>query len=51
MDVIGLDIVYNIEMSYYKESGNPDDKPPQALKDMVDKGELGLKTGKGFFQY
>ena len=38
-------------MSYYKESGTPDDKPPQALKDMINRGELGLKTGKGFYQY
>ncbi|MFW9897816.1 MAG: 3-hydroxyacyl-CoA dehydrogenase family protein [Candidatus Thorarchaeota archaeon] len=51
MDAIGLDVIYDVEMSYYKESGNPDDKPPQALKDMVNRGELGLKTGKGFYQY
>ena len=51
MDAIGLDVVYNVEMSYYKESGTPDDKPPQALKDMINRGELGLKTGKGFYQY
>ena len=23
----------------------------QMLKDMVDKGELGLKTGRGFYKY
>jgi 3-hydroxybutyryl-CoA dehydrogenase len=51
MDQIGLDVVWDIEMSYYKESGDPNDKPPQALKDMVDKGELGRKTGKGFYTY
>jgi len=51
MDIIGLDVVYDIEMMYYKESGDPDDKPPQMLKDMVDKGELGLKTGSGFYEY
>ncbi len=51
MDGVGLDVVYDIEMSYYKESGDPNDKPPQALKDMVDKGELGLKSGKGFYKY
>ena len=51
MDTIGLDVVYDIEMSYYNDSGDPKDKPPQALKDMVDKGELGLKSGKGFYKY
>ncbi|TES99822.1 MAG: 3-hydroxyacyl-CoA dehydrogenase family protein [Promethearchaeota archaeon] len=51
MDQIGLDVVYHIEMSYYKSSGLEDDKPPQALKDMVDKGNLGQKTKKGFYTY
>nr|MDO8080058.1 3-hydroxyacyl-CoA dehydrogenase family protein [Candidatus Freyarchaeota archaeon] len=51
MDSIGLDVVYDIEMSYYKESGNPDDKPPKALKDMIDRGELGMKSGKGFYDW
>ena len=51
MDEIGLDVIYDIEMSYYKKSGNPDDKPPQALKDKVDRGEFGRKTGKGFYNW
>jgi len=51
MDKIGLDVVYDIEMSYFKNSGNPDDIPPQALKEMVDKGFLGLKTKRGFYEY
>ncbi len=51
MDGVGLDVVYDIEMSYYNDSGDPKDKPPQALKELVDKGELGLKAGKGFYTY
>jgi 3-hydroxybutyryl-CoA dehydrogenase len=51
MDQVGLDVVYDIEMSYYKNSQNPDDIPPQALKNLVDKGFLGRKTGKGFYEY
>ncbi|MEX2750460.1 MAG: 3-hydroxyacyl-CoA dehydrogenase family protein [Candidatus Freyarchaeota archaeon] len=51
MDAVGLDVVYDIEMSYYNESGNPDDKPPKALKDMIDRGELGMKSGKGFYDW
>lgn len=51
MDRIGLDVVYDIEMSYFKNSGYPDDKPPKLLKDMIEKGQLGVKSGKGFYEY
>jgi 3-hydroxybutyryl-CoA dehydrogenase len=51
MDIVGLDVVYDIEIMYYKESGDPDDKPPDMLKEMVDKGYLGVKTGRGFYNY
>jgi len=51
MDQIGLDVIYHIEMSYYKNSGLEEDKPPQALKDLVDNGNLGQKSGKGFYTY
>lgn len=49
MDAIGLDTVYSVQMSYYHESGDPRDKPPDALKTMVKKGDLGMKSGKGFY--
>ena len=51
MDGIGLDTAYAVEMSYYKESGDPKDKPPQAFTDIVKRGDLGLKTGKGFYTW
>lgn len=51
MDAVGLDVVYDIEMSYYNDSGDPKDKPPKALKDMIDRGELGMKSGKGFYAW
>jgi 3-hydroxybutyryl-CoA dehydrogenase len=51
MDVVGLDVVYDIEMMYYKESGDPGDKPPKELKDKIDKNELGQKTEKGFYNW
>jgi 3-hydroxybutyryl-CoA dehydrogenase len=51
MDRIGLDVIYDIEMSYFNNTGRPDDKPPDLLKDVVDRGELGVKTGKGFYNY
>jgi len=51
MDRIGLDVVRDIEMTYYKESGDPSDTPPKLLLDKIEKGELGVKTGKGFYDY
>lgn len=51
MDSIGLDVVYDIEMVYYNESKDSKDYPPEALKAMLDRHELGLKTGKGFYNY
>ncbi len=51
MDSVGLDVVYDIEMVYYDESEDPKDHPPQALKAMLDRKELGVKTGKGFYDY
>ncbi|HYB21551.1 MAG TPA: 3-hydroxyacyl-CoA dehydrogenase NAD-binding domain-containing protein, partial [Thermodesulfobacteriota bacterium] len=51
MDAVGLDVVYGIEMVYYGESKDPKDCPPEALKAMVERNELGVKTGKGFYSY
>jgi 3-hydroxybutyryl-CoA dehydrogenase len=51
MDTVGLDVVYDIEMVYYNESKDPKDHPPAALKGMLERKELGVKTGKGFYTY
>lgn len=51
MDNIGLDVVYGIEMVYYDESKDPKDHPPEKLKAIIDRNELGVKTGKGFYSY
>jgi 3-hydroxybutyryl-CoA dehydrogenase len=51
MDMVGLDVVYDIEMSYYNDSKDPKDIPPQAFKEMLERKELGMKTGKGFYTY
>lgn len=49
MDLIGLDTIYNIENSYYYASGEERDKPPARLKEMIDAGHLGMKSGQGFY--
>ncbi|MEO1995772.1 MAG: 3-hydroxyacyl-CoA dehydrogenase NAD-binding domain-containing protein [Planctomycetaceae bacterium] len=51
MDVVGLDVVRDIEMVYFQESGDPSDAPPKVLLDKITQGELGVKTGKGFYAY
>lgn len=51
MDMVGLDVVRDIEEIYYKETNDPSDKPPKLLIEKVERGELGIKTGKGFYQY
>ncbi len=51
MDQVGLDVVYGIEMIYFNESKDPRDHPPEALKEMIERNELGVKTEKGFYTY
>lgn len=50
-DLIGLDTVLSIMESIYKETRDPRHRPCPLLKRYVDAGQLGKKTGKGFYQY
>jgi 3-hydroxyacyl-CoA dehydrogenase len=51
MDAVGLDVIYDTAMVYYNESRDPKEHPPQALREMIRRNELGVKTGKGFYTY
>jgi 3-hydroxybutyryl-CoA dehydrogenase len=51
MDDVGLDVVRDIEMIYFIESGNSSDYPPKILIDHIERGDLGVKTGRGFYHY
>jgi 3-hydroxybutyryl-CoA dehydrogenase len=51
MDMVGLDVVRDIELTYYAISGDPSDMPPRVLLKRIERGELGVKTGKGFYTY
>jgi 3-hydroxybutyryl-CoA dehydrogenase len=51
MDRIGLDVVMDIEQHYANESGDPSDLPPPILTEKVARGDLGQKTGRGFYTY
>ena len=49
-DLGGLDIWYALTKHLFKVI-NDAHEPPEELKRMVEAGELGVKTGKGFFDY
>ncbi len=49
-DIVGLDVRLGIA-EYLEEQLGPRFAPPQLMRDMVDRGELGRKTGKGFYTY
>jgi 3-hydroxybutyryl-CoA dehydrogenase len=51
MDGVGLDVVRDIENVYYEESHDVRDAPPRLLLEKIERGELGVKTGKGFYSY
>jgi 3-hydroxybutyryl-CoA dehydrogenase len=51
MDEIGLDVVKEIEEHYAAESNDPTDLPPHILTERVTRGDLGMKTGRGFYRY
>ena len=50
-DYSGLDIHYYAKLKKFNESGDPKDEPKGFLKQRVLKGDLGVKTGKGFYEY
>jgi len=51
MDDIGLDVIRDIENQYYKDSQEERDKPPPFLEDMIGRGRLGAKSGRGFYRH
>ncbi|GAC1396383.1 MAG: hypothetical protein NVSMB63_16860 [Sediminibacterium sp.] len=52
MDLIGIDINYNVSHIVWEALGRPERLTPSAMqKAKLDAGELGRKTGKGFYQY
>jgi 3-hydroxybutyryl-CoA dehydrogenase len=52
MDLIGNDINYTVSCSLYEAFGKPARLMPSPLQELkVKQGELGKKTGKGFFEW
>ena len=52
MDLIGNDINYAVSCSVYEQMNKPERlKPSPIQEEKVEKGELGKKSGKGYYQY
>ncbi len=50
-DLIGLDVRMDIARALERELSAPQYRPPQILRDKVARGELGKKSGQGFYRW
>ena len=50
-DMIGLDTMLSVMEVFYTGFNDPKYRPAPLLKEMVDAGHLGRKTGQGFYSY
>ncbi|WP_040791752.1 3-hydroxyacyl-CoA dehydrogenase family protein [Nocardia paucivorans] len=51
MDLTGIDIGYYTKLARFAETGDPADKPSATVTALVEQGNLGRKTGRGFYVY
>ena len=51
MDMVGLDVVLDIEENYAAVRVGIPEGPRKLLREYVGKGWLGRKTGRGFYEY
>ncbi len=50
-DLVGLDVRLSIADYLHQELHHPHYEPPAILRQKVAAGELGKKTGKGFYEW
>ncbi len=51
LDLTGIDVLVNASNNIYADTRDPKFAPPELLARMVAAGELGRKSGKGFYDY
>jgi len=51
LDLVGLDVAVAIGGALHSESGNENHLAPESVLAMVEAGDLGRKTGRGFYEY
>jgi 3-hydroxybutyryl-CoA dehydrogenase len=51
MDMVGLDVVADIETSYQRVATDPADQPSALLHEKLQDGDLGEKSGRGFYSH
>ncbi|WP_420120991.1 3-hydroxyacyl-CoA dehydrogenase family protein [Nakamurella sp.] len=51
MDLTGIDIGYLTKQDRFAQSGDPKDRPSRSVAALVERGELGRKTGRGWYSY
>ncbi|TDD66027.1 3-hydroxyacyl-CoA dehydrogenase family protein [Jiangella aurantiaca] len=50
-DLTGVDVLHHATSNIWDETADPKFFPPELLRRMVDAGEHGRKTGRGFYSY
>ncbi|NML48408.1 3-hydroxybutyryl-CoA dehydrogenase [Ramlibacter sp. G-1-2-2] len=50
-DLVGLDTMLAVMNVFYRDFGDSKYRPAPLLREMVDAGRLGRKSGRGFYQY
>lgn len=50
-DFNGLDVVLLAQRHRFARSGDEADRPPRILEALVERGDLGCKSGRGFYDY
>ena len=51
MDEIGLHSILAVEKVYFELSQDESDRPPNFLVEMVERGDIGEKSGRGFYKH